>query len=245
MLSGVGSLCLRTRDYGDDDFVFPAAFVNFSITSDVQSKEAKGWVAGRLQTMASAVAEESYTLTLEAEYIDWPTLGWAFDEVPQVATSAVVPFTKAAVANSSGVISDADITSGMKVFCYVAARGSWGEPGPIPNDDVTVGSGTITLGSGFANAPITYHYEKSLASVETIGLLPNGQKYGNLSFSGLGYGPAFPKGIIINVPSITRKSSPSLETSDVPRLTVEYGISVPQGSDKPFRMYNLATVPTT
>lgn len=244
MLSGVGSLCLTTTDYGVDNFIFPGNFVGFKLTPDVQSKEAKGWVGGQLQTLATAISSTSYTLTLDMEMLDWNTLGWAFDEVPQVATNAVIPYTKAAVATSAGVINDAAITSGMTVFCYVAGRGAWGDAGPIPKASVTVASGTITLGVGYANAPITYHFKKTAAQVETIGVLPNGQKYGKLSFSGVGFGPEFPKGIIIVVPEITRKSSPSFETADVPKFTVEYGVSIPQGSDKPLRFYNLDTITT-
>lgn len=243
MLSGVGNLCLRTRDYGVDDFTYPAAFVGFRINTDIQSKEAKGWVEGQIQTLASAIASTAYTLVLDTEFIDWNTLGWAFDEVPQKATNAAIPYTKAAVASGAGVINDPQIKTGMKVFCYVSGRGPWGEAKPIPKASVTVAAGSITLGVGFAGAPITYHFEDTASEVETIGLLPGGQSYGTLSFSGVGYGPMFPKGIIISIPSINRKSSPSLETADVPKLTVEYGINIPSGSTKPFRFYNLASIP--
>lgn len=245
MLSGVGSLCLRTQDYGTDNFIFPGNFVGFNITPDVQSKEAKGWVGGQLQTLASAISSSSYTLTLDMEYVDWNTLSWAFDEVPQTATNAVIPYTKAAIANASGVVTDPDITAATRVYAYVSSRGPWGEAGPILAATVIESAGSFSVGAGYANAPITYHFDRTVAEVDTIGLLPNGQQFGKLSFSGLGYGPAFPKGIMISVPEITRKSSPSFETADVPKLTVEYGISIPAGSDKPFRFYNLASIPVT
>ncbi len=242
MLSGVGSLCLRTKDFEDNNFIFPGRFVNFSFTQDSSSKEAQGWVNGQLQVLSSAIASVTNTLTLDLDYIDWSGLGWAFDEVPSVSSNVVVPFTKAAIANGSGVISDADITSSTVVYAYVSSRGSWGEAKAIPEASITTGTGTITLGATYANAPITYHYDKTLASVETIGVESNSQKYGKLSFSGVGYGSEFPDGIIIVLPDITRKSSPSLETSDVPRLTVEYSANVPAGRPSAIQYYNLATI---
>lgn len=241
MLSGVGSLCLTTLDYEANNFIFPGQFVEFSITADVSSKEALAWVKGKKQVVSSDVDTEKYTLTLTSEYVDWPTLGWAFDEVPSVSSNALVPITKAAVTDSSGVINDSDIPAGTDVFCYVSSRGSWGEAHAIDPSKVSASAGSITL-SEYPNAPITYHFEKSYANIETIGVETDAQQYGKLAFSGIGYGPEFPQGIVIVVPEVTRNSSPSLATDDVPRFTVEYSANVPTGFTKPFRFYNLATV---
>lgn len=241
MLSGVGSLCLKTLDYDDSNFIFPGKFVEFNISADIASKEAQAWVNGTKQTVASAIDTESYTLSISSDYVDWSTLGWAFDELPSTSTNKLVPITRAAVTNGSGAISDADVVSGSDVFCYVSTRGTWGEAGIVPSNSVTVGAGTITLGSTYANAPITYHFEKSYASISTIGVESTFTKYGKLAFSGVGFGPEFPQGIIIVVPEITRKTTPSLATDDVPRLTVEYSANTPSGFNKPFQFYNLAT----
>lgn len=242
MLSGVGSLCLTTLDYEADNFIFPGQFVEFSITANVSSKEALAWVQGKKQVVSSAVDTESYTLIISSDYVNWPTLGWAFDEVPSVSTNVAVPITRAAVTDSFGVINDADIPAG-DVFCYVGSRGSWGEAHAIDPSKVSASAGSITL-ADYPNAPITYHFKKSYASIETIGVETNAKQYGKLAFSGIGYGPEFPNGIVIVVPEVTRNSSPSLATDDVPRLTVEYSANVPSGFNKPFRFYNLATVST-
>ena len=242
MLSGVGSLCLTTLDYEANNFIFPGQFVEFSITANVSSKEALSWVKGKKQVVSSAVDTESYTLRISSDYVNWATLGWAFDEVPSVSDTALVPITKAAVTDGTGKITDADIPASPKPFCYVSSRGSWGEAHAIDPSDVTVAAGSITLAEAYKNAPITYHFEKSYANIETIGVETDAQQYGKLAFSGIGYGPEFPQGIVIVVPEVTRNSSPSLATDDVPRLTVEYSANVPTGFTKPFRFYNLATV---
>jgi len=241
MLSGVGSLCLTTKDFDTANFIFPGKFVNFSFTQDSTSKEAQGWVNGQLQTLSSAIASVTNTLTLELDYIDWSGLGWAFDEVPSVSSTQLVPYTKSAVADASGSIADAQVTATSTVLAYAASRGTWGEAGIIPNTSVTVGSGTIDLGATYAGCPVTYHSERSFASIETIGVNNNPQKYGKLAFSGVAYGNEFPDGVTIVLPDITRKSSPSLETSDVPRLTVEYSANVPAGLPSAIQFYNLAT----
>jgi hypothetical protein len=242
MLSGVGDLCLRTLDYDTDNFIFPGKFVEFSLSSDTTSKEALAWVNGNLQTVASGIDKTSYTLTISSDYVDWPTLGWAFDEVPSISANKLVPVTKAAVADGSGVITDANVTASDEVFCFVGSRGTWGEPHAIAAADVTVGAGTITLSATYINAPISYSYDRSYASIETIGVESNVTKYGKLSFSGLLYGPSFPDGVVIVIPDISRKSDPELATGDVPRFTVEYSANVPTGFNKPFKMFNLATV---
>ena len=241
MLSGVGSLCLTTLDYKANNFIFPGQFVEFSITADVTSKEALAWVKGKKQVVSSAVDTESYTLRISSDYVNWATLGWAFDEVPSVSATALVPITKSAVTDSAGQITDADIPASPKPFCFVNSRGSWGEAHAIDPSKVSASAGSITL-SEYPNAPITYHFEKSYANIETIGVETDAQQYGKLAFSGIGYGPEFPQGIVIVVPEVTRNSSPSLATDDVPRLTVEYSANVPTGFTKPFRFYNLATV---
>ena len=241
MLSGVGSLCLRTLDYDANNFIFPGKFVEFNISSDTTSKEALAWVGKTKQVVSSAIDTESYTLTISSDYMDWATLGWGFNEVPSVSTNKVVPITKAAVTDGSGIINDAGITGTEDVFCFVSSRGAWGEAHAIAPGDVTVGAGTITLSATYINAPVTYHYDKSYASIETIGVESTITEYGKLAFSGVGFGPEFPEGIIIVVPELTRNTTPSLATDDVPRLTVEYSANVPSGFNKPFQFYNLAT----
>src|SRR4028118_1877068 len=243
MLSGVGNLCLLSLDYGDDSFAFPQAFVDFNINSDVSSKEARGWVNGKKQVLASAIDSESYTLTLAMEFVNWQILAWAFDQRPQKVTNAVLPYTKSAIANNSGVVTDPQIKAGTKLFAYVAAKGPWGNARPLKKTEVTVSAGSFSVGAGFAAAPITYHFTDTVAEIDSIGAVTGAQKFGKLGFSGLGYGPEFPNGILIVVPEITRKSSPSFETGDVPKFSVEYGINIPQGSDSPFRFYDMSSIP--
>lgn len=242
MLSGVGGLCIRTLDYKDTNFIFPGDFVEFQLNISSTSKEASAWVAGRKVVKSSAVASEEATLTLSSEFVNWATLSWAFDEIPDVSSNQLVPITKATNADSDGNISDPDIPSGTRVYCYVNSSGSWGLAQAIPASEVTSSSGSISLGSKYKNAPISYHYEKTVSSIQTIGVNPEALSYGKLSFSGIAYGPEFIDGVIIVVPELTRKSTPSLTTDDVPKFTVEYSANVPTGSTKPFRLYNLDTI---
>lgn len=242
MLSGVGSLCLRTLDYDDTNFIFPGNFVEFQLNISSTSKEAKAWVAGRKVTKSSAIDSEDATLTVSSEVVDWATLAWAFDEVPDVSSNELIPITKAANTDASGNISDPDIPGGTRVYCYVNTSGTWGLAQAIPDSEVTSGSGSISLGAKYKNAPISYHYDKTASSIQTIGVNPEAQRYGKLAFSGVAYGPEFTKGVIVVVPELTRKSTPSFTTDDVPKFTVEYSANVPTGSTKPFRLYNLDTI---
>lgn len=243
MLSGVGGFCLRSLTYDlTDNFIFPGSFVNFSLTVNTTSKEALAWSGGRKVTKSSAIASEETTLTLTSQYADWATLAWAFDEIPDLSQNELVPITKAANADDSGNISDSDIPGGTRVYCFVNTTGSWGLAQAIPDSEVSSSAGSISLGAKYKNAPITYHYEKPVSSILTIGVNPEAQQYGKLTFSGIAYGPEFAEGVIVVVPEITRKSSPSLTSDDVPEFTVEYSANVPTGFKKAFRLYNMETL---
>jgi len=246
MLSGVGRLAVITRDLGESTFtggniMLPGKFIDFNYQGNSTTKEASAWVDGKVKVVSSAVGNESYTLTLAFEYLDWSHLGFALDEMPQESASVVVPILKSGTANGSGVVTDADLTSGANVKAYVSVRGTWGEARFLKATEFTVGAGTLTTSATFAGAVLEYLIEKTYSSIESIGHATEATSYGKLSFVGRGYGPEFPQGILISIPDITRSSIPSIASQDVPRFEINFSANVPPGSRTPHRFYNLAT----
>lgn len=245
MLSGVGRLAVLTQDLEDNVFtggniMLPGRFVDFTYTGESTQKQARAWTDGKLKVVSSAVGDESYSLTLAFEYLDWSHLGFAMDELPQVSSGVKVPIMKSGIANASGVITDAEIVND-EVRAYVSARGSWGEARYLKTTEFSVGTGTLTTSATFAGAPIEYVFNKTYANIESIGHEAVSTGYGKLAFVGMGYGPEFPKGVQIYLPSITRSSIPSIQTQDVPRFEINFSVNVPAGARVPHKFYNVAT----
>ncbi len=259
MLSGVGELGIFTLDQTSktlgQEIFFPGQFFNFVYAGESQKKEAKAWVGGRRKTVSSAVGDESYTLTLSFQYLDWNHLGFAYDELPQTSSNVVLPITKSAVIPSASAyeIEDDDIVSGnaSSVKAYIPQRGSWGEAGhrervgSAPSAGQFQADGTnnkLIFNIADAGATVQYTVAKTYTTIDSIGYEATADDWGKLSFLGKGYGPEFPNGIIIYLPSITRASIVSMDTSqDVPEFSIEFTGNVPAGRRTPHQYFNLAS----
>jgi hypothetical protein len=257
MLSGVGQLAIVTRSLDStslgQNIFFPGQFFKFDYNIESQVKEAKAWVNGRQMTVSSAIGSETYTLALSFQYLDWSHLGFAYDEIPQQSSNVKLPITKSVILPTTGPfeITDTDISSANAntIKAYVSQRGSWGEAGyrtsistglPTPGQFIVdTTNKKITFNANDGGAPIQYIIEKTFASLPSIGYEASANGYGSLSFVGKGYGPEFPNGIYINIPSLTRKKSPSLTTENVPEFQMEFGANVVPGKRSPHQFFLL------
>lgn len=238
MLTGFGSLALRTKNQ-TNNFIYPGKFVSFELSGDSSSNSSQGYVNGVIQTLSSAVSSETFTLTLTTQDVDFFALAWGFDALPATTASAVFPVTRTATTDGSGVINDADVSGATEVFCYLDSTTNSNTAAPVPDDSVTVGAGTITI-SSLPNQPIVYQFDKTYTNIQTIGYEAEVTKFGSLSFSGIAYGTKFKGGRTgVYIPDITRQSSPSLSTADVPELSVTYGVNVPAGKSLPVQIYEI------
>lgn len=258
MLAGVGELGIFTLDQttktlGQEIF-FPGQFFNFSYEGEAESKEAKAWVAGRRKTVSSAVGDETYTLTLSFQYLDWLHLGFAYDEIPKTSSNVTIPIIKSATIPTSTPyeIVDADITveNSTSIKAYIPQRGSWGEAGyrkrvgaaPAAKEfQVDTANDKLVFHSSDAGAVVQYSILKTYSTIDSIGYESEADSFGKLSFLGKGYGPEFPNGIIIYLPSITRSSIVSMTTDDVPEFEIQFSVNVPPGKRTPHQFFNLAS----
>lgn len=253
MLYGAGSLFLQSKDLDatslrGENLFHPLSIASFELVFEDNNIEAKALIDGKRQIVAAAISESIATLTLTFEYMDWQTLGLAFDEVTGTSSGITLPQFKSKIAVAdvdSADIVDAGVTVGMVVgediLVYVASKGSWGDRKYLKAADVDVVAGKLKLPIIYDGAVIQYSIPKTYTSIETIGVEANYDKYGKLMFQGVVSGTEFgKKGMGIIVPELSRISTPQLTVNgDLAEMSVEFRASVPVGQRTPYQFYKL------
>ncbi|HEY9639055.1 MAG TPA: hypothetical protein V6C57_01150 [Coleofasciculaceae cyanobacterium] len=255
MLSGFGFPAIITRDLDAttiaQNLMFNIPLVTFNYEQNTDVKEALKWQAGQQVVADSARGRQTNTLTLGYESIDWFGLQFAFDQLA-VDTTATLPLVKQGTVPTSGpyTFSDTTLVSGniASVKVYIDERGDWGPPGfrkagtttPAVGEFVAA-TGTLTFNAADAGAPFTYVVDTTYTDISSIGAAASPIKVGTLSFVGQLYGPRFPENVMIYFRSITRKSDPSINTDDVPRIEIQYSANLVAGRSLPFELYELST----
>lgn len=257
MLSGFGFPAIITRDLNAttiaQNLMFNIPLVTFNYEQNTDVKEALKWQAGQQVVADSARGRQTNTLTLGYESIDWFGLQFAFDQLA-VDTTATLPLVKQGTvpATSPYTVSDTTLTAGNagSVKVYIDERGDWGPPGfrksgtgtPAVGEFVADGTAkTLTFNAADAGAPFTYVIDTTYTDISSIGAASSPIKIGTLSFIGQLYGPRFPENVMIHFPSITRKSDPSINTDDVPKIEIQYSANLVSGKSLPFQLYELST----
>ena len=260
MLSGIGDLFAKTTGLSGGataQRMVPLFLSQFEFTQEAESKEAKGFVAGKLVTKSTAEATVTSTLKISSEYTDWMQLGLSLDQFSRVLTSEKILVLKTATVPSSSPyeIADAAVTSGNTndIFAAISEAGTWGQPKPLPRATTAatpsagqVGVDTtnnkLIFNSAQAGASITYTVPETLATVEGYGGSGTLSRIGNLEFWGKIYTPTASEGFTIYFPQLQRKSRPTITiANDVPTLEVEFGAVAPAGWEEPYKILNLET----
>lgn len=260
MLSGIGDVYAKTTALAGGataQRMIELFLFNFEFTQEAESKEAQGFVGGKLITKSTAEATVASTLKLSTQYADWAQLGFSLDQFSRASTNEVVPVLKRVNVPTSAPyeISDALITAGNtnSIFAYVNAFGTWGQPGYLARAGTPASPTTGQVGvdttnnklifhSSQAGAPITYTVPQTLATVQIYGGSGSPTAYGNIEFWGKVYSPEATAEWQIYFPNLQRKSRPSITIqNDVPTLEVEFGAVAPSGWSDPYKLLNLDT----
>ncbi|AFY60362.1 hypothetical protein [Synechococcus sp. PCC 6312] len=255
MLSGVGRLALITRSLSAtaiaQELMIPGKFSQFNLNVETENKKAEAWIDGVKENVSSAIGKRTTTLQLAFQYLDWFHLQLAQDELATNVNVTLPIYKTVTVPATPFKITDADISSAgiaSSVKAYVTDRGSWGEAGYLVAESGTLAARefeadhtdtSITFHSGLAGASVTYVVDKAFTSIPSIGKAPDAIKIGEVSFIGKGYGPEFPNGVFIHIPSLTRSGSPSLQTDDVPTFEIPFDCNVASGYRTPVQYYRL------
>lgn len=255
MLYGAGSLFVQSKELNVDslrgeNLIHPLSIASFSLAFEDNNIEAKALIDGVRQNVAAAISESIATLTLTFEYMDWQTLGLAFDEVGSTSSNIKLPqlkSKKAILGTGVAEVADTEILSthvvGEDILVYVASRGSWGDRKYLTAAEVTVSAGKIAIDDIYAGAVIQYSVPKTYTSIDTIGVESEYDKFGKLVFQGICSGTEFGRqGMGIIIPELSRISTPELTVNgDLAEMTVEFRASVPVGQRKPYQFYKFDT----
>lgn len=228
MLFGVGSYGFCTLDleqsgqFRQENLLHPGCISAFTLTPDNQVAEAKCWQNGRIVNAASQITEETWSLSVTTEFLDWTNLQWSLDEIAQQSASIPLPLVKAARVPVGGVITDPDITAlnvdtvrvyfdsrttaNPQRFYFNAVTGA---PAAATEVGVDGAAGTLTFDASLEGSTIQYVVEKLYASIETIGVEAQFDRFGTMSWTGVISGTENPRGIGVYLPNITRTSTPT------------------------------------
>ena len=263
MLFGAGQLIFVTKDLAENDSIrgenllYPPLLATFEMTPEVNNLEARALIAGKRQIVAAAIAEETWTLNTTAEYADWQSFQFMYDELAQVSSNIRLPIVKSRVIPDTlsfvdNDVSADDITNG-DVLVYKSSRGTNGRAfmkvvtaAPAAFDEVQVTNDgtdtTFTFFAGMATQRVQYLGYKTYSSIQTIGEEADFDEWGRLEFWGRCYGTEFPGQMLLRVMDLSRISIPTISvTGEISEIQVEFRASVPAGERKPYKLYELST----
>ncbi len=231
MLSGAGSLILTSEMTGgiirQAPLLFPLCIASFELTSDSQLSEAKCLIDGIKQTTSAAITETTWSMKMTFEKVDFNTLGVVLDEVVQnTATVNNLPIVKTArvPAVTPFTISDASITAGnaslVKAYQATGAKTFLERTtGTVSAGQFTSAAGTLTFHASAAGQLISYTAFESYTNIPTIGVEASADTFGTMGFSGIAYVDGGQERYYIEVPALSRVSTPNLSiTGDLASL---------------------------
>lgn len=241
---GVGDIYALTTEAPDDigeQVILPLELFEFELSTDSTELEAKSMRGGVLTTIASAVGETTYTLTLSTQYGNWSHLEFFLNQFASTDATATVPvLTSGTVPTGSPYeVVDADLTTATGVYVYVYDGQESGyrtiaTAAPTAGE-VQVDTAATKLVFHSSDAGKAFAYTKNITetNIKRLGGA-KGDTYGTFSVIGKIYGPEW----TIYLPSCNFKSTPTISLSgDVSTLTVECSANVPAGADLPYYLY--------
>lgn len=266
MLFGIGSVNIGTNvlDLGDlfqQNICFPQCVAGVSFNATTQFDEAKCYVDGVLQTVASAINAEDFTLDLTYEYLDWPTLQLLYGELAKTG-GAAIPTAKSVVitvneatGGAPGNLPEADITTGnangASVLVYDQTqlkflKSALASPPGVDEFFVDEAGSTIEFNPSQVGSTISYKYDKIYTSVESIGSGLVGEStdlLSNLNLTAiLSSAIDGVDGIGLVVDQLERTNTPTLAiVGSKATVTINYKLVNTPGRRKPFTLYRLST----
>ena len=261
MIFGAGSLAFRTTELDPnslrgEELLFPGCIAEFELTADSDLLEAFCLQNGKRQRVATAIGEETFTLSTTIEFIGWDTLQFAYDELAQTSSSVAIPVVKVATVPASPgpyTIVDTDITAANEasVLVHLSERSglnprlfmnntSPAAPTALNEFSVDGGTNTITFDASAAGLLVTYCYDKICTTVDTLFVENTADSWGKLLFTGVANGTEFGDGVQIVIPDLSRVNTPTLNIDGTTAtLEVEFSANSLPGKRKPFELYRL------
>lgn len=264
MLYGIGSVNIGTNALDinslfGQNICFPQCTAAVAFNSTSNFSEAKCYVEGILQTIASAISAEDFTLDLTYEYLDWPTLQLLYGELAKTGGAAIptaisVPITaNEATGGTPGNLPVADISTAnangasVRVYDQTQLKFLSAAVASPPGADeffVDEAAGTIEFNPSQVGSTVSYKYDKLYTSIESIGSGLVGEQtdlLSNLNLTAiLASAVDGVNGIGLVVDKLERTNTPSLSIAgDKAVVTINYKLVNTPGARKPFRLYKI------
>ena len=111
---------------------------------------------------------------------------------------------------------------------------------PTALNEYSAIGGVLTFDASAAGALVTYTYDRTCTTVDTIFVEDTADDFGKLIFTGIASGTEFGDGVQIVIPELTRVSTPTLNIDGTTTtLEVEFSANVLPGKRRPFELYRL------
>ena len=251
--TSIGTNSLDANSLFGQNICYDQCIAGFSLTATTNFVEAKCFVNGILQTVASAINAEDFVLELTYEFLDWTNLQLLYGELAQSGGAAIPTSKTVDITAGSLTVTEADITTananGASVTAYDATNGVFltaavAAP-PGPNEYfVDEAASTIAFNASQAGSAVSYKYDKLYSDIQSIGTGKTGEAVDLLTDLNLtaivSSAVEGSEAYVLVVDKIERINTPTLQLQgDRAVFNIQYKALNAAGQRKPFRLYRL------
>lgn len=250
--TSIGTNALDANTLFGEQIAFDQCIAGFSLTATTNFVEAKCFVNGVLQTVASAINAEDFMLDLTYEYLDWSTMQLLYGELAQTG-GAALPTSKSIAITAAGAVSEPDISTannnGASVRVYDQTKGIFltaaaASPPAANQFFVDAAASEIEFNASQVGSTVTYKYDKIYTSIQSIGSGQIGSQFDQLTNLNLtaivSSAVEGSEAYVLVVDQIERTNTPTLQLQgDKAVFSIQYKAINRPGARKPFRLYRL------
>jgi hypothetical protein len=261
MLFGIGNYGFSTLDLDQagvqrtENLLHPGCLASFNLTPTNQEARAVCYEGDRIVPKASSITEETWELTVSQEFVDFTQLQFGLDELAQQSSNFPVPVVKQVRLPLTGpfVITDTDLVAGSNPLAYLSSTNAANPQrlyfevvgaAPAAANEVQFDdtANTLTFDAALAGLVVQYVVTKTYATIETIGVENEFDRYGALSWVGEISGTENPQGLGVYLPNITRINTPTVDLSgDKIILENTFLVNAPAGGARSVQFFEIST----
>lgn len=220
--------------------------LTFSLTGEGGEILSEKFVNGKKVIAGALLDGERYKLKVGIQAASFTALAWAHGEVTKTTSSIILPEVRQARVplTSPFEILDADLTtsSGAWVFQVDPIDMALTLSAGVPSADafqLDSTTGKLVFNATQAGASVAYRVFKTFTDVRSIGKEPlaAADVLSQFRFGGIGYTDG--KRVRIDVPKMTKISTPSMSLTQVNTLEVDYRLSVATGERSAYQLFEV------
>ena len=260
MLYGLGSSFIATRALGANSLIGanimqPQCLAGVSFESQTQEQTAECYRNGILQTVASAITAENFTITATYNFLSFSTLEMLYGELSQTGGGVVPTLANVVIGATAGdltqAFADLSAVNGASFKAYDATNDIFLTPSATATPGVNqffvdAPNSQLIFNASQQNTEVAVSYDKIYTSIQSIGSGGETDRFDaltNLSFSAIvSSAVEGADAYLLHVPRIERVNTPTLNIAGGNRaeFSIQYRCINLPGRRKPFTLYRLA-----